>query len=216
MALLARVQPIESDLQLLLDDLVSPQRRSAELAEFARQEIEKATAINARALGQAPPVDIFVDGKKGAPLTSVQPAGTIVADFQLVSELLEWIDLQLLLHSPVLTGRYMRGHRLFADGSEVRLEGQVAGQLPANVPAAAEYVFINIVPYARKIERGLSDQAPEGVYQVVAVLAQRRFGNLARITFSYRTAIGGGIVGGKLGDRSEQRNPAIIIRQRGL
>jgi hypothetical protein len=210
MALRARVQPIEKDLQLLLDELITPERRSAELAKFARQEIEKAAAINARALGQVPPLKIFVDGVEGAPLTNVRPAGVIVADFQLVNELLEWIDLQLILHSPQLTGRYMRSHRLFADGQQVQIEGRI----PANVPPANEYVFLNIQPYARKIERGSSTQAPEGVYQVVAVLAQRRFGNLARVTFSYRTAIGGGIVGGKLGDRSQQRNPAIIVRQR--
>jgi hypothetical protein len=210
MALAARVQPFERDLQLLLDDLVSPEQRSAALAEFAREEIDKAKAINARALGQVPPLKIFVDGHEGAPLTSVRPTGIIVADFQLVNELLEWIDLQLLLHSPMKTGRYMRSHRLFADGLQVQIEGRI----PANVPAANEYVFINIVPYARKIERGSSTQAPEGVYQVVAVLAQRRFGNLARISFSYRTAIGGGIIGGKLGNRAEQRNPAIVVRQR--
>lgn len=108
----------------------------------------------------------------------------------------------------------MRGHRLYADGAEVAVG--VRGQIPADVPQAGEYVFLNIVPYARKIERGLSPQAPEGVYQTVAVLAQRRFGNLARVTFSYRTAVGGGIVGGKLGNRAEQRQPAIIVRQKGL
>lgn len=209
-ALRARVQPIERDVQFLLGELISPERRSAAQAEFARIEIEKAKAINAKALGQVPPLKIFVDGAEGAPLTAVRPGGVIVADFRLVNELLEWIDLQLILHSPMKTGRYKRSHRLFADGQQVEIDGRV----PANVPQANEYVFINIVPYARKIERGSSTQAPDGVYQVVAVLARRRFGNLARITFSYRTAIGGGIVGGKLGNRSQQRNPAIVIRQR--
>jgi len=75
-------------------------------------------------------------------------------------------------------------------------------------------VFLNIQPYARKIERGQSSQAPDGVYQAVATLAQRRFGNVAKITFSYRTAIGGAIIGGRKGDRSDLRNPAIIVSLR--
>lgn len=208
MGLTARVQPIAQDLQFLLEDIVSPERRSAALAEFARQEIERASAINARILGRVPPARIFVDGREGVPLGTVSPRGIIVCDFQLVSELLEWIDLQLILHSPMKTGRYLKSHRLFADGQQIEIEN--------TIPQADEYVFINIVPYARKIERGSSTQAPEGVYQVVATLAQRRFGSMARITFSFRTAIGGGIVGGRLGNRAEQRNPAIIVRQRGL
>lgn len=213
MPLLAtRVQPIQRDLQLLLNDLVSPERRAAELAEFARVEIEKAKDINARALGQVPPLKIFVDGTLGAPLTSVKAGGVIVVDFQLVAELLEWIDLQLILHSPMKTGRYLRSHRLFADGVQIDIDE--SGRIPVNVPAADQYVFINIVPYARKIERGSSTQAPDGVYEVVAHLAQQRFRGLARISFSFRTAIGGGIVGGKLGNRAQQRNPAIIVTQR--
>ena len=86
-------------------------------------------------------------------------------------------------------------------------------------------MFLNTQPYARKIEgyRGLggvvhrapsSPQAPDGVYQAVATLAQRKFGNVAKITFSYRTAIGGEIIGGKAGDRSKLRNPAIVVRLR--
>lgn len=209
-ALRTRVQPIERDLRFLSDELLSPERRALAQAEFARVEIENAKAINARALGRAPPLRIFVDGREGAPLTSVRPGGVIVADFRLVSELLGWIDMQLILHSPMKTGRYKRSHALFADGSQIAL----AGKVPTDVPQADEYVFINLVPYARKIERGSSTQAPEGVYQVVAVLAQRRFGNVARITYSFRTATGGEIIGGRLGNRSSQRNPAIIVRQR--
>ena len=59
---------------------------------------------------------------------------------------------------------------------------------PERRAAAEEYVFINTQPYARKIEgtggRRMAPQAPDGVYQAVATLAQRRFGNIARITFS--------------------------------
>jgi hypothetical protein len=35
-----------------------------------------------------------------------------------------------------------------------------------------------------------------------------------KIEFSYRTAVGGDIIGGKAGDRSSLRNPAITVRMR--
>ena len=68
---------------------------------------------------------------------------------------------------------------------------------------ADEYVFINTVPYARKIERGSSSQAPDGVYQAVAMLARDRFGNVARITYLVPDL--------SKRERSE-RNPAVIVR----
>jgi len=186
---------------------VGPKARSAMLAEFAAEGIEDAKQQNKKALGRVPPYSVFVDNREGAPLTSVKPDGVIRAEFELVFEALAWIMQQLQMHSPVLTGRYASTHELFADGVDV--------ENPNAAPPAEEYVFLNIQPYARKIERGLSPQAPDGVYQAVATLAQRRFGNVANIKFSYRTAIEGAIIGGKPGDRSELRNPAIVVKLRG-
>jgi hypothetical protein len=205
MALRTSVQPIERDIQFLLDDLISPEQRSKTLAEFARDEIEQAKAINRQALGREPPSRIFVDGRESDALESVQPNGVIVCDFQLIGEVLFYIDEQLRIHSPVGTesrpghpGLYKRSHLLFADGRQVILDGVDIGSFPQ----ADEYVFVNAVPYARKIERGSSSQAPDGVYQAVAALAQRKFRNVVRITFTFR-----GITRG-------ERNPAISVRQR--
>lgn len=207
MPVTAKIQPIARDVQLWLDDLKDPRQQSLRFAEFARGEIEAAKATNRAALGYTPAVDIYVDGTKGAALESVRPSGVIVADFALVDEALAYIDDQLKIHSPVLTGKYRASHLLFADGAQV-------SDPEISVPAASEYVFVNAVPYARKIERGSSSQAPDGVYQVVAVLAQRKFRNIAKISFSYRTFVGAKIVGGKAGNKSSDRNPAIIVRGR--
>jgi hypothetical protein len=204
MRLQTRVQPIQRDLQLLLADDVKGTAASSALAQFARDEIADAVTINQQALGYQPVYEVFVDGVRGASLESVKPSGTIVADFKLVDNVLEWIRAQLETHSPVKGGRYRKSHVLFADNNEI--------SRGARIPPAEEYVFVSTVPYARKIERGASPQAPEGVYQVVAVLAQRQFRNVASITFSYRTAILGEIVGGRIGNRSERRNPAIVVR----
>jgi hypothetical protein len=192
--LTARVQPIVQDVDLMMREDIGPKAGSALLAAFALETIEDAKQQNKQALGVVPPYDVYVDGNEGAPLTSVKPDGVIRAEFHLFGEVLAWIATQLQTHSPVLTGRYARSHELFADG--------VQTDDPNNPPPADEYVFLNIQPYARKIERGKSSQAPDGVYQAVATLAQRRFGNIAKITFSYRTVMGG------------ERNPAIIVRLR--
>ena len=102
------------------------------------------------------------------------------------------------MHSPRLTGHYASSHVLFADGAETSVN---------NPAPAEEYVFVNTTPYARKLEgtKGRppsSPQAPDGVYQAVATLA-RKFSNVAKVTFSYRTVAGG------------ERNPAIIVKLRG-
>jgi len=206
MAVKTRLDPIGRDFELFVSEDLGPKARSAMLAAFAAETIAEASAQNKKVLGVVPPHEIFVDGREGAPLTSVKPDGTIRVEYELVLEALAWINTQLQLHSPVLSGRYAKSHELFADGVDT--------ENPNAAPPAEEYVFLNIQPYARKIERGQSSQAPDGVYQAVATLAQRRFGNVAKISFSYRTAIGSQIIGGKAGDRSEFRNPAIIVRLR--
>lgn len=209
MSVRTRVEPIDRDIALMLQE-GSPKANAAAFAEFAREQISEAKETNRSILGRAPRSKTFVDGREGAALESVKPDGVIVTEFELVNDVLRWVADQLEMHSPVGSGRdphpglYKKSHTLFADGQEV--------SVGAVLPAAEEFVFINLVPYARKIELGSSSQAPDGVYQAVAILAQRRFGNIARISFGYRTAISGSFVGGRLGNKSENRNPAIIVR----
>ena len=89
-------------------------------------------------------------------------------------------------------------------------------------------MFLNAQSYARKIERGQSSQAPDGVYEAVAAMAARRFGNVARIRFGFRSVQEGALVPNAevsalrrdLGRRGasevvkrerETRQPAIIV-----
>jgi hypothetical protein len=196
MGLAVKVEPIERDVELLIDETLSPEAQSAFLANVARQSRDEAIAINTQALGHAPDYDTWVDGRETDDLDSVKPLGRIIFLFELVQELFAWIGAELVQHSPVVSGRYARGHLFFADGDLVDPGGAV--------PEAHEYAFVNEVPYARKIERGESAMAPDGVYQAVAAIAQARFGNLARIRFSYRTLTGA----------KADRQPAIIITMR--
>jgi hypothetical protein len=214
-----KIEPFERDIRLMLDEL-SPEAASRQIASVARATINEADAINAAALGRKPPHRTFVDGREGAALESVSPRGTIVAEWDLVEDMLEWIGTALVDASPILTGQYRDSHVIVVDG--VALE--IGQPLPEGW---GEVSIMSTVPYARKIERGLSDQAPDGVYQGVAALARRRFGNIAKIRFGYRTPLFGSIntwagsasaaswaaAHGRRRDAAEwlRRQPAIVL-----
>jgi hypothetical protein len=187
-----RLEPIQRELSLLLPEAFSDAEKSRALAEFAGRQIEEIDTSNARITGHRLPYDVWVDGREGAALTSVRPLGRIEAEWTFYEEMLRWIDIQLISHSPVGTppkdphpGLYMQSHELTADGQLV--------DRAQPMPMAEEYAFVNTQPYARKIERGHSSQAPNGVYETVAHLASRRFGNMARIRFGYRSPLFGSI-----------------------
>ena len=187
MAIRGRVETFDRDIELILSNDLSPKARSERLAQFAKQELVTAEAKNRSALGYVPPHETFVDGRRGAPVETVKADGTVIFEFSLIETALAAIAQILIIASPVLTGQFRSSIALFADGDEVE-----PGQTPPN---ANEYAFVPSTPYARKIERGLSAQAPDGLFQVAAALASRRFGNIARIRFGYRS-LNAGAVGG--------------------
>lgn len=204
-----RIDPIDRDIAVMISGDLSAEEQGRVRARFAREALEDAQEANRRVLGMVPLHDTFVDRVKGAPLESVKPDGTILFEFRLLDDALTWISEQLVRHAPFRTGRYAASFDLFVDGALVDI---------VNPPATfSEAVFLNSQPYSRKIEMGQSPQAPDGVFEAVAVLAQRRFGNTARIGFDWRSPIY--ISGGK--NRSERvverqsRTPAIIVRPHG-
>jgi hypothetical protein len=201
MSVTTKINPLGRDIELLVSQTLSPQARSAQFAAFAHEVIDETEARNEAALGYKLGKHIFVDGREGAALETVKPdGGTIVAEFDLIGDTLAWILAMLQRNSPVLTGRYASSHELFADGV------QVAD--PKKPPQASEYVFLNMQSYARKVERW------DSVYEGVAAMARGRFGNLAKIGFAYRAVVGGKLQGGRKGNRSDGRSPAIIVTVR--
>lgn len=184
-----RIQPIDRDLRAIVDQELSPKAQSAALAQYAREQLVEAQAQNRSALGAVPVHETFVDGRASERLDDVKPDGTIVFVFELLDEVLDWIGEMLVTQSPVLTGRYANSHMLFAGGVDATGRGVVN---------AEEFTFANTMPYARKIERGLSPQAPDGVYEAVAAMAAGRFGNIATIFFTYRAVFGMNVVNGDL------------------
>lgn len=198
MTISSRIESISRDVALLIAEDLSPEAQSAALAQFAAGEIAEAERANRGVVGSGlAGKQVFVDGREGAPLASVQPNGVIVAEFNLLGDMIEWIGAQLVLNSPRRSGKYASSHVMFVDG--------VQQQLGSAVADASEVAFVNLQPYARKIERGLSSQAPDGVYQAIASVAARRFGNVARVYFDYRTLVAGS-------KAKNNRQPAIVVR----
>lgn len=205
-AIQTKVEPIDRDVRLIIDEVLSPQARSRQLASGARVYIREGDEINRRVLGRIPPRKTLVDGREGAALESVRPDGVIIAEWELVGDLLFVIAEQLRAVSPVRSGRYRASHTLFADGVEVAIG--------KTVPLANEYVFLSDVPYAVKIEGvpgrpAQSKKAPRGVYQITAAKMNRQYGNVARVRFAWR-ALHSGFTG-KSGNRSSNRVPAIVV-----
>ena len=200
------VDPIDRDVKLIIDELLSPKAQSQQLAADAKLFLDEADETNRRILGRVPASKTWVDGSEGRPLESVKPDGVIVREYELVIDLLAEIASALRAISPVRSGRYQASHTLYADGREV----------PVNqvIPDASEYVFLSDVVYARKIEgmpgrAPLSPQAPKGVYQITA--AKYRGNNSARVSFAWRKPYNGQFVTGHAGNKSDGRVPAIIV-----
>lgn len=181
------------DAASIVSDMSSAAVRAA-VAQYAAAEITEVDADNRRVLGRVPPPAVSVDGRLGAPLSSVKlDGGVIVADWAVIGDVLAWIGRTLQDRSPVVSGRYRDSHTLFVDDAEVPIGG--------DVPPAAQYVFLNPVPYAHKIEIGKTKSGrdfvvsvPNRIYERTADDAKARFGNAANIRFSYRAPLAGALL----------------------
>ena len=234
MSLTVRIVPMAKSIAVTIRNDLSVENQKKYAAAFAQVGIDAAKDKNRQILGRVPPYTVTVDGSKGARLESVNPnGGTIIAEFELIEGLLRWIGEQLIERSPFTSGAYQRGHTLFADGVEVT-PGAV-------IPDAEEYVFMNLVPYARRLEVGKTKsgrpfliQVPNKIYERTAKDASRRFGNQADIKFGFREPMGAyklkydqasrdftsGSMKIRPGIRKDRRRgsavipPAIVIRHR--
>ncbi len=220
MAVRVKIDPVERSVEAIVRADLDAAAKGRELADFVAEGIAEADAANAAVLGQVPPRTITVDGRQGAALESVNPdGGSIVVEYELVGDVLRWIAEKLIERSPQVSGAYRKGHELFADGAQVAIGGEI--------PQASEYVFLNAVPYARKIEVGKTEsgrdfviQVPNRIYERTATDARARFGNLADIQFAYREPTTAYRLKRSVGRRKARQAgaavqaPAIIVRLR--
>jgi hypothetical protein len=148
-------------------------------ADVARRELQRVRGTDQR------PYTQIVDGHPGAPLESVRPGGRIVFRFPDLSEVLDLIYRELVERSPVGPERgqphYYEVHWLFADGARIEVP---EGGSPVPVAGSVECRFVNARPYARRLEHGWSVQAPDGVYELVAMEAAEKY-PWTEIDFAY-------------------------------
>jgi hypothetical protein len=179
----AAIEGGDLDIAGLLEEDLSPAAQSAQLAAFAREQLAEADKINANALGFTPQHTVAVDGVAGASEDRVRPDGVIVYNLDLMPDVFSWIAAELEAFAPVLSVRFRRSFAFFVDGILTDVTGEI--------PEGREFVFMSSVPYAGEGEPKPpeSRQAPNGVFEAVAVVAQIRFPELD-INFSYRAPFG--------------------------
>lgn len=176
-----------------------------------RALVETAKREHAKIMGADPRPSTFrrfVDGTEGAREEAVKAFGVIQYDYVRLDAVVQFAMEILFDRSPVLSGEYRLAHTLFVDDVAVpNLENWRPGQT---------IVISNFVPYARKIELGKMKMRVSGtsqVYEQAERIVRRRFGNMARVYFTYRGIVGGGIIHGKAAGESGLRYPALVIRE---
>lgn len=173
---MARLQSFRAQVDLAKSRLTGEYRRQA-LIKAAKEAHAEAAAINVRALGHPVESVTIVDGRRGAPMESVKAGGVVVHLFAVHQAAIEFTAETLSRLSPWDTGLYENSHLLLVNGEEV--------EWGAAIGVDDVVTFVNLLPYARRLEQGWSDQAPDGVYEVASEIVRARFGNIVTVRFSY-------------------------------
>ena len=181
------------------------------LEETQRILVKVAKREHGKVMATAPrPVsfDRFVDGRKGAPEEAVKPTGTILYTYPRLEVVAQFAMETLFDLSPVRSGKYRLSHTLFLNGSAVpNLRDFKSGD---------EATISNPVPYSRKIEVGKMKMRVPGtsmIYSKAAKIVRARYGNIAKIGFTYRGLMGGAIISGRAGNKSDLRYPVLTISE---
>lgn len=194
------------------------QRLFMQAALATREETQQALAAlakreHAKVMKDDPRPSRFirtVDGVRGAREEQVRPDGAIIYVYPRLDEVVQAALDTLFDLSPVLSGAYRMNHRLFVNSVEARNLAGWDGQ--------GDIIISNSMPYSRKIELGKMNMRVPGsehVYEQAEFTLRQRFGNQARIFFTYRGLMGGSVLTSKGGgNKSEYRYPALEIRER--
>lgn len=205
----------------------------ADVKKLTAQQIAL-TAIdqNAKIMADDPrplTVERHVDGAEGAPETAVKEGGVIVYDYGRVDVVAEYALDILRQLSPFDEGDYVRSHVVMLNGTNVGSTDSANAMQAVDLRAwkpGDRITISNTMPYTRKIEIGRKGYRAHGhVYEKAAALVNRRYGNLARVTFIYDKAPRGGGADGvrawawASGDHSAKhqewltRQPTLLIQE---
>lgn len=157
--------------------IFSPEARAEAFAVMAKTTFEEIDQENDAAVGRDVKYRTFVDGRETTNLREAKDKSVIVARWELGAEVVAYIWDLLHKAGPRLSGDYRALIGMYADG--------VGITDPDDAIGAREVLFVSLVPYARKIERGQGGYSPGHVYQAVAAMANARFSNIAKIKFTF-------------------------------
>jgi hypothetical protein len=172
----------DAEWQSFIDGSLSVAAQVSQFVGYVVEQENIAKQINERILGRFVDVKTFVDGTLDKVENIRSLASIVTVQFQIAENVLAFVAKELEKQSPYKSGNYVRGNVLFADGILI--------DDISKAPSASEFMFVNIVPYALKIESGESPMAPNGVYEVVAQIAKNQFPNSRIEFFDYVGAFG--------------------------
>lgn len=171
-------------------------------AQRARREVEGRQGVS--------PTVTVVDDRRGKTEWNVKPGGRIVYLFDAVPR--AHADLMAHLRQIAPVDMVDPDDRVFRD-SFTQLVGEAEAAIGAMKPGE-EVTVVNRQPYSRRLELGWSLQAPDGVFEVAAKWLRSRWGKAVDVRFTYVGLDGMERIGGKVGNRSKLRHPAIILKSK--
>ena len=148
-------------------DGIAPENIAKELAKFARAELAKAIAA-----GASPNYDRYVNGRPGAPEESVTMPGSILYVFSNWPLVINAALAELQKRSPRRSGRFASSFIVIANQ---RLTADYS-----SIPAAAEVIITNAMPYVRKAEVGLLGIPRRRLFDGTKNAMSRRFRDVFR------------------------------------
>ena len=172
------------------------------LVSTARAGHAKIMAEQISRAGIAPDFDAYANTPGNTNIETVKvPGGMIVYRYRYAREILTVALEELRKASPVISGLYRDSHTLFINGVAVTNPGT-----SASLKAGDEIFIANPVPYARRLEVGLTESGRAFVIQTQPRIYERtlknilipRYRNVAKLSLDYVTIPDAYIIKGRL------------------
>ena len=180
--------------------------RQKELSQLSQDSLQEGRAINRAAIGHDIADRTLVNGQP-ARAEDIKPGGVVVHLFAVHHAAIDFAYETLARLSPIDSGHYKNSHQM--------LVNDVPVDPPVEIGMDDVVTFVNPAAYARRLERGWSDQAPDGIYEVATQIVRRRFGGIVTTAFRYVALSGGEVARGKAGNNPNIRYPALVIAPKG-
>jgi len=185
---MVRLKPREAVVHLR--EQLTGEARRRRLVALSYEVIAEAAALNRAAIGHDVGYETIVDGRPGAPIDAVKPGGVVVALFAVHAAAIDFTWETLAGLSPVDENPKTIDNIVYRDRHLLLVNGEER-EPPVSVEPDDVVTFVNLLPYARRIEQGHSKkQAPDGVYEVGAAIVKARFGNIVNVRFGYGSFLG--------------------------